>query len=414
MQREELNYNERLILNLIRFHGEIARNNLVDKSGLSFSSISNVTKRLLGSGFIIETGKDFSQGGGRPLILLSVNPDLAYFVGVDIGAYHTRFGVYDSSLKRKLTGEKILTRDLGDDKAGGLYRVIQSLLNKTGIDPSRVAGVGFGVSGIVDSASGVCLDIPNATGWEGIRLKDYFEERLGVLTTIEEGGRAMAVAEKWMGKARDALEFIFVAVGFSIVCGIVSGGELLRGHNNVAGLLGHTTVDEDMGRCTCGNYGCLENGVTFPTINVKFSAGIGKGEAMLDIVKELASGDKVAINICLQTGQLIGIALSNITNILNPELIILGGAVIERLEPVFEEARRTIMLRANRHALKDLKILKTSFGEDCGVLGAALNAANEFFGAPRFCDIVREGDMPRGSNGNGRSRGEGEETGLWG
>ncbi|WP_265415924.1 ROK family protein [Paenibacillus albus] len=169
-------------------------------------------------------------------------------------------------------------------------------------------------------------------------------------------------------------------MGFGIVAGIMINGSLLRGYRNVGGLLGHTTVDESAGRCRCGNYGCLENVVTFPILEAAYQQGKAQGQedGSISLVEAYAQGDKDAIDICLNAGKALGIALSNLVNLFNPEAVYIGGAVPEQLPLVLEETKRTIMLRANRFATASLRPETSSFGNQEGLIGALTLAATSF------------------------------------
>src|SRR5690606_23816684 len=157
----------------------------------------------------------------------------------------------------------------------------------------------------------------------------------------------MAIAEKTLGKAKKIRDFIVVQIGFGIVSGIMINDQLLRGSSNVSSLLGHITADENAGRCLCGYYGCLENIITFPMLEIEYKKRNGQ---YASIVEAYERNDKIAIEVCMDTGKALGIALSNVVNLFNPSAIYIGGPIFDSLPMLLEETKRTIILRANRFA----------------------------------------------------------------
>lgn len=177
----------------------------------------------------------------------------------------------------------------------------------------------------------------------------------------------MALAEKLLGTAREERDFIVVHVGYGLVAGIMINDQILRGADNVSNLLGHITVDESAGRCLCGNYGCLENIITFSMLEKEYKNRGGKKDSIQSGYME---NEKIALDVCIRAGKALGIALSNVVNLFNPRSIYLGGAIFDHLPLLFEETKRTITLRANRFATLHLNLDRTSFESSQGLIGA--------------------------------------------
>ncbi|MBO1003969.1 ROK family protein [Pseudogracilibacillus auburnensis] len=366
---------ESLILKLVNIHKEISRKSLSELSHLSQASITKITKRLIDEHYISE-GHRVSQGMGRKEVLLSPNPGKFTFLGIDIGGYLVRMALSNNNMELTYKDEFYMSElNEHDNKGEMLLEKVTQFLESNQITPDMISAIGIGVTGLVDAKQREILNIPNADGWDHIRLVDIFSQNFGCPIYLDEGGRTMAIAEKVLGKAIDITDFIVVQVGFGIVAGMMINDQLLRGSSNVSSLLGHITADENAGRCLCGNYGCLENIITFPMLELEYTKRNGR---YASIVEAYEQNDKIAIDICIDTGKSLGIALSNVVNLFNPSSIYLGGPIFDGLPILFEETKRTITLRANRFATLVLSLEKNSFGTEQGIMGALAFAKMNF------------------------------------
>lgn len=371
MNRFNLNLQEIEVLKMIRSHDGISRKTISEKMGLSQASITKFTRSLIDNKYIVE-GEQVNQGMGRKEILLRINPGRFRYLGIDIGVYRFRMSLADNDLK--ITHEEeCLISEFGDT-ANPLAKFIEKIdhfLANSNVSPDQIDAIGIGVTGIVDTECRRILNVPNIERWESLDIVAVFSDYYHCPVYLDESGRVMAVAEKVLGQAKQINDFIIVHMAYSIVAGVMINGQLLRGYNNVAGLLGHITADESLGRCTCGNYGCLENQVTFPMIKNAYFKRVGRNSIAIDCEKK----EKIAIDICISSGKAVGVALSNTVNLFNPQTIFIGGPVFEHLPLIFQETKRTILLRANRFASVDLQLLPNSFGDKQGMMGALTLAA---------------------------------------
>lgn len=363
----KLSNSELQILKLIDIGDGISRKALSERSNISQAGITTITKNLINCRYIVE-GEHVSQGLGRKEVLLYSNPQKFRYLGIDIGGHKIRIALSDNHLNITHEAEYLIS----DGESNGnrlviLIRRIKQFLSDSKFPTESLDAIGIGITGIVDSEQLYILNIPNSKHWDGIAIVSELQKHFRCFVFLDEGGRTMALAEKNVGKAKTVNDFIVIQVGFGLVSGIMIDNHLLRGANNVAGLLGHTTVDERAGKCLCGNYGCLELIVTFPMIEEEYRRISGNNVSIIEGYKK---NDKVALNLCITIGNAIGIALSNVVNLFNPQMIYLGGPVFDRLPIIFDETKRTVILRANRFATLSLIIEKNSFGDREGVMGA--------------------------------------------
>ncbi|MEF3306995.1 ROK family transcriptional regulator [Paenibacillus sp. GYB003] len=369
----QLNASEIVVLTSIQQSGGISRKALAEKTGLSQASITKITHRL-GRDDYIREGERVGTGMGRKEVLLYPNPGKFKFLGVDIGGHRLRIALADYRYEL-IRVEQYLMEELErkDDVLRELADKLRSFLEACG--ETSVDAIGVGVTGIVDIGRQTILNIPNLDRWNDVNIVGALSDRFGCPVYLEESGRTMAFAEKLAGKAKDESDFIVVHVAYGVVAGIYTSGRPLRGAGNVGGLLGHITADEKGTRCRCGNYGCLENIVTYPMLEGEYRR---RGGGAASLAEAYGINDKIALDVLIEAGKAIGIALSNVVNLFNPQTIYLGGPVFDRFPIVFEEVRRTVLLRANRFATVAMALDRTTFGDRQGLLGALTLAGTSF------------------------------------
>jgi len=368
-----LSSSEVLVFKAIQQSDGISRKMLAEKLNLSQASITNITQKLIADHFISQ-GERVGSGLGRKEVLLYPNPDKFTFLGIDIGGYRLRLALANNRYEIAHFEERFMQDfEAEENVLEKLIATIRGFLDSSQV--ARVDAIGIGVTGIIDPGKQTILNIPNLQSWDSINIVGALRDHFACPVYLEESGRTMAIAEKLAGKAKTIDDFIVVHVAYGVVAGIFNNGKLLRGVNNVGGLLGHITVDESAGRCSCGNYGCLENIVTLPMLGYHYEAKAGSAATLAEAY---GVNDKDAIDVCIGAGKSIGIVLSNVVNLFNPEVIYLGGPVFDRYPIIFEEVKRTILLRANRFATVILKLDRTSFGDRQGIMGALLVADTLF------------------------------------
>jgi N-acetylglucosamine repressor len=373
--KQGLNSTDKAVLETVNTHRGISRKKIAELLHLSPGMITNVSKSLIQEKYMIE-GDRISSGMGRKEILLYSNADKFRFLGLDIGGYRIRFAIADNTLKI-LCEDQCLVSELreAEDKVDALIRKIESFLQKANMPIASIDAMGIGITGITDMAQKIILNIPNAAGWDHLDVVNRFGQFFQKPVFLDEGGRTMAMLEKKLGGAKQISDFIVAEVGHGIAAGIYINDYILRGVNNTAGLLGHVTADPNGTRCRCGNYGCLENIVTYPIIQKKYRKNSGQD---IPVAEALQQNDKTALDICLEAGQAFGIALSNVVNLFNPSTIFIGGTMFKDLPVLFEETKRTILLRGNRFSTSSLSLEHTTFTDKQGIMGALCLAQTSF------------------------------------
>jgi pyruvate formate lyase activating enzyme len=285
-----------------------------------------------------------------------------YAIGIDVGGTKIAAGVLDRSMN-------VLSVHVSKEHAGQLpaqvvdaiERAYWSVLNQARIRPGDVAGVGLSFAGHTDGRRGVVLTSSNMPEWDQVPLRDIVAKRLAQLVLLDNDTNLAVVAEHRYGAGRGVADMVYITFSTGVGMGIMAGGKLYQGHTGTAGEIGHTVVEADGRRCSCGKRGCLMAYACGIALRNRAWERIQAGEetALRDLawndpqlingelICEVAKrGDPVAQDLIISTGRYLGIALSTIVQVLNPELILIGGGLTNigsmLLDPCLESLRQNI------------------------------------------------------------------------
>ncbi len=260
--------------------------------------------------------------------------------------------------------------------------LVTEALQAAKVPRGRVEGAGATVPGLVEHSSGTCVLAPNL-GWRDFPLRDALAEELRVPIVVNNHTQAAAVAEGRMGAARGASSYVWVYVGSGVGSGVVIDGRLFYGRSGFSGEIGHCPVVEDGPACACGRRGCLEAVASKMAIGRLIDEAIarkeptslrpnGGGVDAEALAAAAGAGDAVATRILAQTGEHLGRGISFLLNVLNPEMIVLGGSVAAAGEALLREVRGAVA----RHALlpHGVAIVPSALGDKAELMGAVLLA----------------------------------------
>lgn len=308
-------------------------------------------------------------------------------IGVDLGGTNLRAALVNRQ-------GNVLSRKRGSTEAQtGPEAVIQKigalakgLLREQNLAIPNLRGVGVGAPGPLDPKKGEIYYAPNLSGWSHVPLKKLLETELGGYVQVENDANAAALAEYRFGAGRGTRSMVCLTLGTGVGGGIILRGKVWRGATYAAGEIGHMTIERDGPLCGCGNRGCLEALASASGLISRVKSLIGKGEASprlyglaeqgADITprllyEEALQGDAFCKEMLAETGTYLGIGLTNIIHILNPEAIVLAGGLIGAGPFLLEAALAEVQRRAFPWAAQATRILVGELGDDAGVLGAA-------------------------------------------
>lgn len=385
------NINRSIVLNMIREHGPISRSEIARRSRLAPSAVSNIVAELLALGLVRE-GPPAQSSGGRPPTLLELNASSACVVGVNIGLTATVALVTD--LNGEPVGRAVRETQPREGAHKVLERVVEAVheaVEAAGQRRERVVGVGVGVPGLVETASGRSLFSPNLH-WRDVPVRDILQKRLGVPVYVDNDVRAATLGEREFGAGRGARHLVAIFVGSAIGAGLILDGELYYGASDGAGEIGHLQVDEDGPLCSCGKRGCLEvvaSGRAIARIaaeRARSGRGIDRLKSMhpdqisaKDVSECASEGDPVAQEIMEQAARYLGWAATLIVNTYNPETIVVGGGVSQAGEQILAPIRETIMRNAMPVARERVKVVAAALGKEAGPIGAAALVMRRLF-----------------------------------
>ncbi|MBI2874524.1 MAG: ROK family protein [Firmicutes bacterium] len=252
--------------------------------------------------------------------------------------------------------------------------------------PGCLAGTGMGAPGPLDADSGMILEAPNLPEWVGIDMVTPLRTTLGCPVWLENDANLGALGESWFGAARGFQEVLYITVSTGIGGGIISGGRLIRGACGTAGEVGHMTVNMDGPICGCGNRGCLEGLASGPAIARRAEAAlerdrlktgvlatfkVGRGSLTAeDVFRAAWEGDPLALEVVEETGRYLGTGVASLLNLLNPEVVVIGGGVAAAGGLLLEPLTRHALSRAFKSATRNVKIVASELGDHSVALGA--------------------------------------------
>jgi glucokinase len=310
-----------------------------------------------------------------------------YVVGIDIGGTNLVVGTVseDGSEMIGLASEPTLPEHGADAVLARIVKLAHASMTEAKQQGKTIIGVGIGSPGPLDTKRGVVLLTPNL-GWINLPLRDRLSAALQLPATLDNDANCAIFGEWWCGAARGAAHVVGLTIGTGIGGGIVLKGEIYHGASDVAGELGHMTIDSQGRRCKCGNYGCLEAYASGPAIAARAVEGIDAGadtslpqyvgndlsRVTAQVVYEAANdGDLYALDVVRDTAKFLGAGVANIINIFNPEVVVICGGVTLAGDTLFVPLRSEVKRRAFRPAVDACRIVPGTLPGTAGVIGAA-------------------------------------------
>ena len=317
--------------------------------------------------------------------------ELRYAVGVDVGGTKIAAAVIDSEGKIHKKTKLVTERQDREESVAQVAQAANDVVAMTGIRWEQMEAVGVAVPGISYPQSGKVW-APNLPGWDHIPLREWLKPRLPRPIVVDSDRSAYVLGEQWMGIARGFSDVVFVAVGTGIGAGIFTGGRLCRGAEGIAGAVGWFALNPAM-KETYKQVGCLEAeaagpavarraaeiAATTPSRMLELAGGCLSSITAESVVEAARQNDQAALRVLEETASYLGMGIANIVSILNPQMIVLGGGLMQAGELLLQPLRRGMLQWAQPLAARSVRIELTQLGEDAGVLGASRLALEENF-----------------------------------
>ncbi|MER5774225.1 ROK family transcriptional regulator [Streptomyces sp. NPDC002039] len=370
--------------------GPVSRQEIAAATGLSFATVANLVAELLEAGVLAEAGHEDSKGG-RPRARLAVNAERGTLIGIDVAETSVQVELFDlaltvlRSVRLPLPQADVRPQDVVEAIVAG----VEDLTDTAG-SSARILGAGVSVPGHVEREGGVSVFSPYWS-WRDVPLRSLLAERLPMPLYLDNPLKAGTVAEMWFGAGREVDDLVVVTLRAGVGAGIAIDGALYRGTTNSAGEWGHTCLVPGGRECRCGRRGCVEayvstRGIARTVRELDESSPLldadedTDGEAVVaKVARASAEGDAVAAETVTRTAHYLGTAAADLLNLFNPQALVLGGPVAERLgEPLLRQTRDVIAEHALPATLQALTCRLGTVADNPVTLGAATFALEGF------------------------------------
>ena len=360
----------RVIEALFRRPG-MSRTQVAEEAGLSRPTVAAVLEELESAGVLEQVAEpeddERPRPTGRPPIPMRLAPRAAFAVGLDFGHRHVRAALCD------LSGQPVADdwSEAEVDSAPGesldlAHALVRGLLTRAEADPDDVIGVGMGLAAPVDAATGTAYVEGILPGWGGLRPAAEMEARLGLPVKLENDANVGALGEHRFGAAQGARDIAYVRLSAGIGLGLILNGAPYRGRLGIAGELGHVrAVTHGGALCRCGNRGCLE------TVASAAAVADALGVHVPSVVELVEAGDERALRAVAAAGEAVGVAVAAVVNVLNPELVVIGGELAGAGTVLLDPLQRAISESVIGPSAAAVETRVGALGERAEVLGAA-------------------------------------------
>jgi glucokinase-like ROK family protein len=378
------------VIDALRGRGTASRAEIARATGLSRSTVSSIVSDLIAAGLLTEqaeaTGVAHGEAGGRPPVLLSLNPSAGLAVGVDFGHTHLRVAVSD--LSHEVLAEARRELDVDHSAEEGLdaaAELVDQVLREAKVDRKGVIGVGMGLPGPINQATGAVGSSSILPGWVGVNAALEMEDRLRLPVRVENDANLGALAEFVWGSGRGHSDVIYIKLSSGVGAGLLFGGKLHEGAGGTAGEIGHIPAQNGTAICRCGSRGCLETVASARAIAEQVGASRGEDVTPRDLLELIEKEDPAASRLIGEAGREIGVALAGLCNLVNPNCVIIGGDLSAAGELITEPVLESIRRYAITSAAEQVSVVAGVLGERAELLGAlalVLHATDGVVGPP--------------------------------
>ena len=372
------------IIRHLFLHGESTCNDIAQHIKLSNPSVQTNLNELISYGVIEDKGQGNSTGGRRPNIY-GLHRESFFILCIDVGRFHVRLAILDSNMKivsRIVTHEIMFQDDFS--YLDTIIEYAESLISAARIDRDKLIGVGLDMPGAIDSGKGInysYLFRPEKT------LVEILTKRFACPVFLENDANVLAIAEYWYGHARSKKNAIVLLHSWGIGLGLIINGKIYRGSTGFAGEFSHIPAVANGKLCWCNKQGCLETVASATALSALAKEGINNGSASsifeaVDLSKKYIDpgliisaanqGDQFAIKILYDVGFELGKGISALVQILNPEIIVLGGRMANAKQYIIAPIQYALNSFCNPLLINNLEIETAKLGQEASVLGSAI------------------------------------------
>ncbi len=359
-------------------HPLSSRADLAGHTQLSRATVSTLVEELVRAGLVEEAAASgpasaAAEGGvGRPPVLLSLVSGAAFALGLDFGHQHIRVALCDLSGAPVVDDYALVEVDHAPGESLDLaQRLVNTALDSAGVAPDQLLGVGMGLAAPINSISGNLEADGILPGWHGIRPAAEMEGRLGIPVALDNDANLGALGEKAFGAARGVDDLVYIRLSAGIGAGLIIDGQPYHGRLGVAGEVGHVLSDPRGPICRCGNRGCLETVASPVAVAALLERSLRQPVTVPRLLELVAEGHRGARRAVAEAGQAVGQALSMVVNVLNPELVVVGGDLAQAGDILLSPIAAEIERHSVAPAAAAVRVTAGMLGPRAEVLGAA-------------------------------------------
>ncbi|MBE9912530.1 ROK family transcriptional regulator [Paenibacillus donghaensis] len=381
MQKHDQDYikrkNRATVFEMIKNNPPLSRAEIARLTGMSPTTISRIVSDLFHLDFMHEIEQETSSVG-RKAVLLQVNPRSVLSVGVEIDKTMIRIGVID--LDGKVIGSRTIERqknEAAEATLGNIAAGINELIEAEDFDRRRIVGIGVGLPGIIDYASGTAV-LSAQLGWKQTDIAGILKKLTGLEVAVDNELKVKSLAEHMYGAAKGSSRSVLIGFGSGVGSSLIIDGEIYRGESNSAGEIGHTVVDPGGILCECGKVGCLQTYIAEASL-LEQSNKIKPIANLDELFQARRDGEFWAASIIDRAMTFIAVTISNIACMYNPDTVILTGKLVERFSEVREFIADKCMDQFVWEPLRGtFQIVYSAFENDGVVIGSGLLAQSRF------------------------------------
>jgi predicted NBD/HSP70 family sugar kinase len=392
--------NRAVIFRAIREAGAISRADLAKQTGLNPATLTHITRELLDRGLVEEAGSGEARVGRRSS-LLRIHSKIGHILAVRLARHNIQGLLTDLDLTEMINhtdSSSFMAQPL-EVSLPALLDLIETLITKSGVERRTILGIGISAPGPLDARRGMLIAPPNFPGWVSSPLRQIVEEKTGFATFLDNDANSAALAEKWFGAGKNLDNFVYFLVEDGVGGGVMINGDLYRGQHDIAGEIGHMTIDRNGPVCDCGNTGCLELYAAPYVAENRVRQALRTGRPSLvsawidqdlnritfeQVVQAAHQGDAVAREALLEMAQALGIAAVNTINAFDPQAVILGGKICLAGDLILPVIQDYVDQRAISRSAQPLPVIMSELGAKAPVIGAFSLVLRELFQNPDF------------------------------
>ncbi|MFN3202083.1 MAG: ROK family protein [Bradymonadia bacterium] len=387
--------NQGMLLRRIWCSGATSRADLARETGLSRSATSGLVESLLEANLVEETGAGVSRGGRRPTLLRFA--DEAYrIIGIDLGASHISAAI--TNLRGRVDAWVTQPCPVRHQPKIALEMVrgmVSDLMQEAQIAPEELLGVGLAVASPVNPKTPGRLPPLFMPEWRRINLLTDLQLPHNPPLLIDNDANVGALAEAWWGAGKDGSSLAFIKLGTGVGAGFVINGRIFRGHGGTAGEIGHMVIDPHGPECVCGLKGCLVTFLGTPALLASARKAAQQPDSHLvahevdlnHLLAAVREGDRAARAVITEAAQRLGLAVAGLLNLMNPEVVVLGGQLASAGDALLHPLRERVQRRSFWTAVSHSRIVASELGARDVALGAATLVLQESLLDPgRFFD----------------------------